>query len=364
MIVGKRSLTLKVSRRASSLALLTVVGFIAVYMVVAAADAESPVLSLERAFARIAKSVGPSVVHIQVARDIRGAAPPDNPPFGEGSGSGIILTKDGYILTNNHVVSGATNNIVVVLANGEELDGRVVGRDPNTDLAVIKVDPKESLSVAALGDSDTVEVGQWAIAIGSPFGLQQTVTIGIISASHRRVGILGSFGFEDFIQTDAAINPGNSGGPLVNSRGEVIGLNSLISTQTGSSSGVGFAIPINMAKGIAEILIRDGRVTRGFLGVQIRDLEPDDVSRLGLKSREGSMVAGVMAGRPADLAGIRQNDVIKSIDGVKIRNTEELRKVVATAPVGKEIEVVVIRDKREQMLKVILGEMPNQQENQ
>ena len=357
MLIEKRNIFPKAYRWA----LVLLVGFVALHLNVFAD--ESLIFSLEKAFARIAESAGPSVVHIQITRDIRRVDPSDQPPFGEGSGSGIILSRDGYILTNNHVVADAESDFTVVLSSGEELDGRVVGRDPNTDLAVIKVEPDRSLATATLGDSDSIEVGQWAIAIGSPFGLQQTVTIGIISASHRRVGVLGSFGFEDFIQTDAAINPGNSGGPLVNSRGEVVGVNSLISTQTGASSGVGFAIPINMAKEIADILIRDGRVTRGFLGVQIRDLDSDDVNQLGLKNQEGSMVAGVMEDRPADLAGMKQGDVIKSIDGFMILNTEELRKVVASTPVGREIEVVVIRDKREQTLKVVLGEMPSQQEN-
>lgn len=360
-LMEKRGVLGKVS---SWVLLIVVVGLLGVNgIALAASDGESVAFSLERAFAGIAKNVGPSVVHIQIMRDIRGASPSDQPPFGEGSGSGIILRENGYILTNNHVVAEADGNITVVLSNGDELDALVVGRDPNTDLAIIKVEAEEILSAAILGDSDMIEVGQWAIAIGSPFGLQQTVTIGIISASHRRVGVLGNFGFEDFIQTDAAINPGNSGGPLLNSRGEVVGVNSLISTQTGASSGVGFAIPINMAREIAEILIRDGRVTRGFLGVQIRDLESNDVSELGLRSQDGSMVARVMEDRPADLAGMKSGDVIKSLGGIDIRNTEELRKVVAATRVGVEIEVVVIRDRRELTLRVVIGEMPSQEEN-
>ena len=244
-----------------------------------------------------------------------------------GSGSGVIVSADGYILTNNHVISGV-DEITVVMADGEQYDAEVVGSDPQSDVAVIKVDAKD-LPAAKLGDSDAIEVGEWVLAVGNPFELQNTVTAGIISARGRSgISPMSTSSYEDFIQTDAAINPGNSGGPLVNLDGEVIGINTAIATRTGGNIGIGFAIPINMAKQIMEQLIDTGKVTRGWLGVIIQNITPELKDEFGLKTTEGALVGDVDKDGPAKKAGVRRGDVIVEYRGEKVKDINQLRNLV------------------------------------
>jgi len=323
--------------------------------------------ALGKAVEQVAASVSPAVAHISTSKTIR--TPRNQPPFGDdffdrffrrrmpreykrtALGSGIIVSSDGYILTNNHVVSGA-DELKVTLSDKREFIAQVKGADPETEVAVIKIDAKD-LPCARMGNSDKIRVGQWVIAIGNPFGFDRTVTFGIVSAKGRSLGMQT---YEDFIQTDAAINPGNSGGPLVNIRGEVIGINTAIVSRTGGYQGLGFAIPINMAKSVMDSLLNEGRVVRGFLGVQPQDVDDDLARALGLDSREGSLVAGVVPGTAADRAGIKNGDVIMSLDGHKIRNSDHLRNVVARTPVNKDVDVVLNRKGKTITLKASIGD--------
>jgi serine protease Do len=274
----------------------------------------------------------------------------------EGSGSGVIVSEDGYILTNNHVISEAAE-ITVIYGEGDRYDAKVVGADPRTDLAVIKIDAK-NLPAAKLGNSDNIEVGEWVLAVGNPFELQNTVTAGIISARGR--SNVGLADYEDFIQTDAAINPGNSGGPLVNLDGEVIGINTAIATRTGGNMGIGFAIPINMAKQIMAQLIDKGKVTRGWLGVYIQPVTPELKAQFNLKSTDGALIADVTSGGPAEKAGIKHGDVIVGFQGEEIEDTNHLRNMVAATEVGTSADVTVVRDGREKTVKVKIGELPEE----
>ena len=273
-----------------------------------------------------------------------------------GIGSGVIITSDGYILTNNHVVENA-DKIKVILSDKRELDAEIKGRDPETDVAVIKISAKD-LPKATLGDSDKVKVGEWVLAIGNPFGLQHTVTAGIISATGR--SNIGITQYEDFIQTDASINPGNSGGPLVNLDGEVIGINTAIFTKPGGytleSAGVGFAIPINMAKKIMDQLIDKGKITRGWLGVSIQDLNEELSKVLELKQTKGVVVRQVEVDSPADKAGIKSKDLILKIDGMKIETTKQLMQIVAGIMPDTEVEITILRDDKEISKKVNITE--------
>jgi Do/DeqQ family serine protease len=256
------------------------------------------------------------------------------------------------ILTNNHVVKDA-DEITVKFADKHEVKGKVVGTDAKTDLAVIRVDAKDDLPVATLGDSDTLQVGEWAIAIGNPFGLDHTLTVGVISATGRsEVGIAA---YENFIQTDASINPGNSGGPLLNVRGEVIGINTAI---VASGQGIGFAIPVNMARKVMEDLVKRGKVTRGWLGIGIQPLTPELAKSFGVSADEGILVNQVMPKSPAETAGIKVGDLILSLDGKPLKDTRQMQRLVAEAEIGKTIEVVVLRDKTKRTLKLQVGEMP------
>jgi len=274
----------------------------------------------------------------------------------QGAGSGVILSKDGYVLTNNHVIEGA-DEITVTTSKGDEYEAEVVGTDPRTDLAVIKVKGKD-LPAAKLGDSDRIEVGEWVLAVGNPFQLENTVTAGIISARGR--SNVGLADYEDFIQTDAAINPGNSGGPLVNLDGEVIGINTAIATRTGGNMGIGFAIPINMAKQVMEQLIKTGKVTRGWLGVYIQPITPELKDQFRLKSTEGAIVADVNEDGPAEKAGMRRGDVIVAYRGEKITDTNHLRNLVAATDVRTVADVKVVRDGKEKTLRVKIGELPEE----
>jgi len=327
-------------------------------------------------FSDLAESVRPGVVNIQVvkrvknvafgSRSFRGNPFGEDSPFGDffgpfsegapapeqqqqGIGSGFIMSRDGYILTNNHVVEDA-DQIKVKLANGKEYEGKVVGRDPKTDLALVKIDASD-LHALPLGNSDELKVGSWVVAIGSPFGLEQTVTAGIVSAKGR---VIGSGPYDNFIQTDASINPGNSGGPLINTKGEVVGINTAILAQ---GKGIGFAIPINMAKDIAPQLQEKGHVTRGWLGVSIQEMTPEIAQSFGLKDNKGALVAQVMPGSPAEKADIQQGDVIVEFDGKAISESKDLPQDVASTPVGKSVNVKVLRNGKSLDRSVKISEM-------
>ena len=321
-------------------------------------------------FARVAEYASPSVVHIAVSRTVVMRDPFDDwfnddlfrRFFGErmprrrfrqqGLGSGFILDKKGHILTNNHVVGGA-DEIVVRLADRREFKARPVGADPNTDVAVLKIEAPD-LCPVTVGDSDALKVGHWVVAIGNPFGLEQTVTVGVVSAKGRaNVGILD---YEDFIQTDAAINPGNSGGPLFNVRGEVVGITTAILSRSGGYQGVGFAIPIKMALAIQEQIVRYGRVRRGAIGIQMGELDDETARELGLARAQGVYVGRVVPGSPAARAGIRAGDVVVRFGTVEVRDVAHLRALIAQAPVGSEVKIRILRRGEERELTVRIAE--------
>jgi serine protease Do len=265
-------------------------------------------------------------------------------------GSGFIIDKDGYIITNNHVIEGASE-IRVRLSTEKEYDAEIVGRDPKTDLALIKIKSRNGLPVVALGDSDKVEIGEWVMAIGNPFGLSHTVTVGIVSAKGR---VIGSGPYDDFIQTDASINPGNSGGPLFNIKGEVVGINTAI---VATGQGIGFAIPINVAREIIPQLKKQGKVTRGGIGVYVQKMTPELAKSFGLEKGKGALVADVIAGGAAEKGGIRRGDIIVRFDGKEIHEMNELPRLVAATHVGKEVEVEILREGKPMKLKLKVGEL-------
>jgi serine protease Do len=269
-----------------------------------------------------------------------------------------MVDRSGIVLTNNHVVEGA-DKITVKLADEREFDAQIVGRDPKTDLAVIRIgDGKETFSVAPLGDSSELQVGEWVAAMGSPFGLANTVTAGIVSGKGRNIG---AGPYDNFIQTDASINPGNSGGPLVNLRGEVIGINSAILSQTGGNLGIGFAIPINLAKEILPQLIKTGKVTRGWLGVSIQRVTPEIAKAMGMAKERGALVSEVIQGSPAEKAGVRAGDVITEYDGKTIERANDLPILVAQTAVGKNVNLVVQRENQRVPITVTIGELKEQE---
>jgi serine protease Do len=270
---------------------------------------------------------------------------PDRDIKQQSLGSGFIVDKQGYILTNNHVVDGA-DDIRVSLLDGRSYDGEVKGRDAKTDIALIRIKPENGLPVATLGDSDALQVGEWVIAIGNPFGFGHTVTAGVVSAKDRTIG---AGPYDAFIQTDASINPGNSGGPLFNARGEVVGINTAIIS---SGQGIGFAIPINIAKNIIEQLREKGSVTRGWLGVQIQALTPELRESLKLTLEGGALVAGVVKGDPAHKAGLKAGDVVVEFDGREVRSDRDLVSIVGNTPVGRTVTVKVLRDGKTLSLEV------------
>ncbi|HZW11409.1 MAG TPA: Do family serine endopeptidase [Phycisphaerales bacterium] len=271
----------------------------------------------------------------------------------EGQGSGFVVSEDGYILTNNHVVQGAAE-VTVQLRDDREFRAEVVGADPSTDLALLKIDAS-GLTPARFGDSDALRVGEWVVAVGNPFGLESTITAGIVSATGRtRVGIVD---YEDFIQTDAAINPGNSGGPLVNLRGEVVGVNTAIATRTGGNMGVGFAIPSGLAESIMEQLRDKGSVTRGWLGVAIQDLSEGLAESFGFESGDGVLVSQVQEGSPAEDAGLEPGDIITKFDGRELTGMDQLRLRVANTDPGSEVELEVFRDGKPRTVEIEIGEL-------
>ena len=353
-------------------------------------DPKAILESLERAFVSVAERVMPAVVHIDATpkespreRGPQGRDPRERltPPerreferrfrefFGEdferffrqrppgrrearSQGSGVIVDKSGVILTNNHLIENA-GEIEVRLSDKRKFKAKVVGRDPKTDLAVLKIEADGELPSAELGDSDTLRIGQWAIAVGNPFGLDRTVTVGIISATGRQgVGVTT---YESFIQTDAAINPGNSGGPLVNLDGKVIGINTAI---VSVGQGIGFAIPTSMARRVMPQLLAAGRVTRGWLGIRIQPLTEDLAPSFGAKEGEGVLVADVMPGSPAEAGGLKSGDVVLEFEGQKTAEVPDLQRIVADTQPGKATRVTVLREGRRETLSVKIGEMP------
>lgn len=310
-------------------------------------------------FAKLAKELKPSVVNISVVKpldedEFPQASHPGMAPEALGQGSGVIVSPDGEVLTNNHVVSGATT-ISVKLSDGRELDARVVGSDVSTDLALLRIDrPDGQLPVASLGDSEKLEVGDWVMAIGNPFGLEATVTVGVLSGKGRSIG---ASDYDDFLQTDASINPGNSGGPLFNTSGEVVGINTAI---VPGGQGIGFSIPINLAKEVCQQLKDKGRVVRGFIGVGIQPLSPALKSALSLdETMDGALVSALMPEGPAARAGLRVGDVIVSVQGQSVRTSRELLNQVARLKSGETSSFVVLRKKQRLTLKVPIIERPD-----
>ncbi len=323
-------------------------------------------------FVAIAKKLTPTVVGVTVTTKAKQGGRDFNdffhffgPDFKmpqpgpeQGSGSGVIITPNGYILTNNHVVENADKNgIEVRLNDTRRFEGKLVGTDPTTDLAVLKIEASD-LPAAALGNSDNLEVGQWVLAIGNPFGyLNSTVTAGIVSYVGRDIGMKrDQYGIEDFIQTDAAINPGNSGGALVNMSGEVVGINTAIATRTGGYEGYGFAIPMNLAKTVAEDLINTGKVRRGYLGVQIQNVDATTAKASGLEKAEGVLVGKVQDGSAAGAAGIKDGDIILSVDGKAVNAANELQSIIARKHPGDVVALMVYRDGKKTEKKVTLKE--------
>lgn len=282
---------------------------------------------------------------------------PRGPQRQKSLGSGFIIDRDGSILTNNHVVENA-EKIMVKLADEREFEAKIVGKDSKTDIAIIRINANGNFPVPALGDSDQLEVGEWVMAIGNPFGLDNTVTAGIISAKGRRIG---AGPYDNFIQTDASINPGNSGGPLINLRGEVVGINTAIFSQSGGNIGIGFAIPINLVKELLPQLKGKGKVTRGYLGVQIQKLTQEISESLGLDKARGALVANVSKDGPAERAGIKVGDVIVEFDSKEIKESNDLPIMVARTAVDKKVRMKVLRDKKEISLTVAVGELKEEE---
>ncbi len=340
-----------------------------------------------KAFAKVVQKARPAVVFIRVEKTVEKSTaqgpfnymdPFDffNDPFFQrffgprfhrpqpkrkfkerGQGSGFIVDKKGYILTNNHVVGGA-DLIEVRLFDGREFKAKIIGTDPQSDVAVIKIDADDDLPVLPLGDSDKLQVGEWVIAVGNPFGLSESVTVGVVSAKGRnRIGIND---YEDFIQTDAAINPGNSGGPLINIRGEAIGMNTAIFSRSGGYMGIGFAIPINMAKAVMRQLIEKGKVVRGWLGVVIQEIDEDLAKSFGLEKPEGVLVTEVADDSPAKRGGLKQGDIILQLNGQKVKDVGDLRNRIALTPPGTKVKLLVLRDGKKKLLVVKIGEKPGE----
>jgi serine protease Do len=346
-----------------------------------AAQTSSILPAAPGSFSKLVKEAKESVVNISTVKIIKGGGQvlprsPSGPndPFHDfferffkgqipkdfrqkNLGTGFIIDKDGFILTNNHVVE-KTDEIKVKLSNEKEFSAKIIGRDPKTDLALIRIETDEPLKPLPLGDSDKLEVGDWVVAIGNPFGLDHTVTAGIVSAKYRQIGA-GSY--ENFIQTDASINPGNSGGPLLNTKGEVVGINSAIYSRSGGSVGIGFAIPVNMVKDLLPQL-KKGKVVRGWLGVIIQKITPELKEKLKLRDDTGALVADVTSGGPAEKAGIKRGDVIISFDGKEIREMNELPFIVASTPVNKIVTVEVIRKGKKKSLKVKTEKLEEERE--
>ncbi|MCF8056370.1 MAG: DegQ family serine endoprotease [Desulfocapsa sp.] len=372
-------------RRQHLLSLLVIGFFLNVSVGHAAVDENIAMLDRSaKAFASVVKKAGPAVVHVRVEKEINGIGniqgqnpfgffndpfferffgpgfrhpqqPQQRPHKQQAAGSGFIISKDGHILTNNHVVGNA-DTITVRLDDEREFKAKVVGTDPQSDVALIKIDGG-NLPVIPLGDSDKMDVGEWVIAIGSPFELNRTVTVGVISAKGRnRIGIND---YENFIQTDAAINPGNSGGPLLNIHGEVIGINTAIFSQSGGYMGIGFAIPINMAKSIQAQLMKSGRVTRGWLGVAIQNVNEDLAQSFQLDTVRGVLLTEVTEKSPADKAGLKRGDVLLTMGDQELAGVADLRNRVAMTTPGSVVSFRIMRDGKKKRVDVTIGEQPD-----
>ena len=333
-----------------------------------------------KAFSRVAKGAKPAVVHISVESTVsstnadfeqffnnpffeqffgpqyRQQNPAPRKRHQQGTGSGLIISKDGLILTNNHVVENA-DKISVTMADNTKTEAKLIGTDPATDVALIKIDVGRDLPTLELGDSDALEVGEWVIAIGNPFGLSQTVTVGVVSAKGRsRVGINE---YENFIQTDAAINPGNSGGPLLNIYGQVIGINSALYSRTGGYMGIGFAIPVNMAKYIVDQLQEHGKVTRGLLGIMLQDLDEELAESFKLDNTKGILITEVMPDSPAEKAGLEPRDVIIKLDNIELTDSADIRNKIAQTVPGTKVDIEIVRNGKPVTIEVIVGEQPD-----
>src|SRR5499425_3378182 len=339
----------------------------------------TPAESLQAAFVGVSEHLRPAVVNvgiIQKAHPRRAPGPrqgSDDPFFQDffkqffgqdspsggpefrrpGLGSGVIFDKRGLILTNFHVIKGA-DEITVKMADKREYTGQVVGADPKTDLAVVRFQPDRDLTIATLGNSDSLRVGEWAIAIGNPFGLDQTVTVGVISATGR--SDVGVATYENFIQTDASINPGNSGGPLLNLKGEVIGINTAI---VAAGQGIGFAIPVNMVKRVVDQLVDKGKVVRGWLGVSLQPLSAELAQSLGLSGTNGAVVGSTMADGPASKAGLLQGDVIVAFNKTPIEDYRHVQRLVADSPVGKTVTLEIVRKRQKMEIPIAIAEVPD-----
>jgi len=341
-----------------------------------------------KAFRSVAKKVAPAVVFIQVEKEVEasrsradsfGGSPFGGSPFGDeffrrffgeqprqnqpqrtpksrqkGQGSGFIISADGYIMTNNHVV-GDADKVTVQLLDGSEYTAEIIGTDPPTDVALIKIDADKQLPFLTLGDSDQLEVGDWVLAFGNPFGLSHTLTAGIVSAKGRSG--MGLNDYENFIQTDAAINPGNSGGPLINLDGEVVGMNTAIFSRSGGYMGIGFAIPVNMAREIQQQLVNHGEVTRGRLGVAIQEMTAELAESFDLEQHHGILVAQVMDATPAMKAGLKQGDIILMIDGNKVDNMGKFRNRIAMTRPGTKVKFLILRNGKRIKIKAVIGAM-------
>ena len=323
-------------------------------------------------FAPAAQKVIPSVVNVFTQQKVRTPTHPalQDPIFRyffgdrldarprevSNLGSGVIVSPNGYILTNHHVVEAA-DEIQIALADGQTLPAKVVGADPDTDLAVLKIEAS-NLPAITFAQADSLKVGDWVLAVGNPFGVGQTVTAGIVSALGRTH--LGINTFENFIQTDAAINPGNSGGALVDSAGHLVGVNSAIYSRTGGSQGIGFAIPVSIARQVMEQIIKSGSVTRGWVGIEVQDMTPELAESFSLKSVEGALIAGVLKGGPADAGGVRPGDILLAVNGNKVSNSASLLNLIAALKPGDETRLTVARKQQSLELKVLVGRRPVQ----
>lgn len=363
-------------RSRAAIALLSIVTIVWTAAPAAADDGIATLRETSKAFTEVAKNAVPAVVSVRVEKTIteQGStyfySPFDDEFFERffgpryrprveprkrqqvGQGSGFIISEDGYILTNNHVV-GEADKIVVTLRDGKEHQAKLVGTDPGSDVALIKIDA-EKLPTIELGDSDALEIGEWVIAVGSPFGLQATVTVGVVSAKSRGVGITQ---YEDFIQTDAAINPGNSGGPLLNVDGKAVGINTAIFSQSGRYVGIGFAIPVNMAKSILNQLKETGKVTRGYLGIIMHPekISSDLAEAFGLKSTNGVLITEVVPDSPAEKAGLERRDVIIKMNDQNVEDWQSFRNAIAMLKPGTRIDLTVVRDGKQKKATVEIG---------
>lgn len=323
-------------------------------------------------YAEAARRSMPAVVHVFTSKEVKTPRHPlfDDPLFrhffgdrpgdtptqrASGLGSGVIVSPDGFVLTNNHVIEAA-DEIEVALNDGRKFSARQVGRDPDTDLAVLKIDAKEPLPAITFAPSETLRVGDVVLAIGNPFGVGQTVTMGIVSALGRNQ--LGINTFENYIQTDAAINPGNSGGALVDSGGNLVGINTAIYSRSGGSLGIGFAIPTSLARNVLEQIVTNGQVTRGWVGVEIQEITPELAESFGMPSTEGALIAGVLRGSPAERAGIRPGDVLLDVDGRRVHDPKNMLEMVAALAPGRTAQFRVRRAASELDLKVEVGRRP------